>query len=249
MSSSASSVSSAAVGARVLQGGALGGRRLSVGEKKKTSRKVKRGANSVQNDKHGPTTAASMQVLEDTLMLGSPPSSSVYAAQMPPSFDLDASASSSSCGLSSGGSSSSIESSPLQQRLPQQRVVASSSRSGANRGGSSVVSPRQQVGDSAASWNGSVLGQSYYSQWRMPPNANASSLLTHGGFSAVGGAGLISPTGGDLASIVGSIPVPSGNSDTVPISLGASSSTNYVERAMNQRRSASMRGQGSQQNS
>ena len=248
VSSSASSVSSAAVGARVLQGGALGGRRLSVGEKKKTSRKVKRGANGVQNDKHGPTTtAASMQVLEDTLMLGSPPSSSVYASQMPPSFDLDASASasSSSCGLSSGGSSSSIESSPLQQRLPQQRVVASSSRSGTVRTG---VSSQQSVGDAtAASWNGSVLGQSYYTQWRMPPNISASAMLTHGGFS--GGGVLMSPTGGDLASIVGSIPVPNGNSDAVPITLGASSSTNYVERAMNQRRGSSMRQQGSQQHS
>lgn len=241
VSSSASSVSSAAVGARVLQGGALGGRRLSVGEKKKTSRKVKRGTSCVQNDKHGPTTtAASMQVLEDTLMLGSPQSSSVCASQMPPSFDLDASASasSSSCGLSSGGSSS-IESSPLQQRLPQQRVVTSS-RSGVIHNGSSVVSSQQPVGDSAASWNGPALGQSYYSQWRMAPNSAASSLLTPSGFSSAGG-GPISPTGGDLASIVGSIPIPSGNSDTLPISLGASSSTNYVERAMNQRRGASMK--------
>ena len=82
----------------------------------------------------------------------------------------------------------------------------------------------------------------------MPPNANASTLLARGDFSA-GGGGLVSPTGGDLASIVGSIPVPSGNPDAVPISLGASSSTNYVERAMNQRRGASMRVQGSQQNS
>ena len=183
-----------------------------------------------------------MQVLEDTLLLGSPQSSSVCASQMPPSFDLDASASasSSSCGLSSGGSSS-IESSPLQQRLPQQRVVTSS-RSGVIHNGSSVVSSQQPVGDSAASWNGPALGQSYYSQWRMAPNSAASSLLTPSGFSSAGG-GPISPTGGDLASIVGSIPIPSGNSDTLPISLGASSSTNYVERAMNQRRGASMKQQ------